>query len=81
MSKKQDGAGTGGKNPAAVALGRLGGAAPRKGKRGLAALTPERRREIAAMGGAKSRTGEAGQAYIERQKGAPRPKKKSQEKD
>jgi len=44
------------KNPAAVALGRLGGLAG-KGKpapkRGLAQLTPERRSEIAKQGAAK----------------------------
>lgn len=79
MSKKQDGAP---KNPAAVALGKLGGKAKRSGPRGLAALTPERRAQIAAMGGAASRTGEAGQAYIERQKGARRGgKKKAAKKD
>ena len=37
------------KNPAAVALGKLGGR--KGGKARAAALTPERRREIARMGG------------------------------
>ncbi len=49
------------KNPAAVALGRLGGKAKGKPK-GLAALSPERRKEIARLGGlagGKSRPGEA----------------------
>jgi hypothetical protein len=44
------------KNPAAVALGRLGGLAG-KGKpapkRGLSSMSPERRSEIAKMGAAK----------------------------
>ena len=38
------------KNPAAVALGRLGGKAKGKPK-GFAAQSPERRAEIARMGG------------------------------
>jgi hypothetical protein len=36
------------KNPAAVALGRKGGKA--KGRKGFAAMTPERAAEIQAMG-------------------------------
>ncbi len=40
-----------GKNPAAVALGRRGGRVSGI-KKGLAALTPERRREIARQGAA-----------------------------
>jgi hypothetical protein len=40
-----------GKNPAAVALGRLGGA--KGGPARAAALTPERRREIAQQAAAK----------------------------
>ena len=39
------------KNPAAVALGRLGGRA--KVKKGIGSLTPERRSEIARQGAAK----------------------------
>lgn len=35
------------KNPAAVALGRAGGR--KTGRKGLAAMTPERRREIQEM--------------------------------
>lgn len=38
------------KNPAAVALGRLGGSV--KGRKGFAAMTPKRRAEIQAMGAA-----------------------------
>lgn len=41
------------KNPAAVALGRKGGAA--KVRKGLATLSPERRAEIAAKGVAAKR--------------------------
>lgn len=45
------------KNPNAVALGRLGGKAGGKagGRKGFAALSPERRSEIAAMGGRAGR--------------------------
>jgi general stress protein YciG len=39
------------KNPAAVALGRLGGKAKANKPKGLAALTPEKRQEIASKGG------------------------------
>jgi len=41
------------KNPHAVELGRLGGlvGGKAKGRKGLATLSPERRREISAMGG------------------------------
>jgi hypothetical protein len=39
------------KNPAAVALGRLGGAA--KVPKGLSSMSPERRKEIATQGAAK----------------------------
>jgi hypothetical protein len=34
-------------NPAAVELGRKGGKAPHIGPRGFAAMTPERRKEVA----------------------------------
>ena len=39
------------KNPAAVAMGKLGGAA--KVPKGLSSLSPERRKEIAKQGAAK----------------------------
>lgn len=48
---------TGAKNPAAVALGRRGG--KKKVPKGLAMLTPERRREIASQGGKASKRGPA----------------------
>lgn len=38
------------KNPAAVALGRLGGAAGRGTKRGFAAMTPAKRRALGKKG-------------------------------
>ena len=38
------------KNPAAVAMGRLGGSKKTNKKKGLAALSPERRVEIAKAG-------------------------------
>jgi hypothetical protein len=38
------------KNPAAVALGRLGGSAKTDKPKGLAALSKKRRREIAQLG-------------------------------
>jgi hypothetical protein len=50
--------GTKRKNPAAVALGRLGGKATKglRGiKKGLAAMPPERREQIRALGLAKRR--------------------------
>lgn len=41
------------KNPAAVALGRLGGTAKTTKPKGFAALSPERLRELSARGGTK----------------------------
>lgn len=42
------------KNPAAVALGRLGGQAPRSGPRGFAAIPKARRKQL-SMAGVKAR--------------------------
>jgi hypothetical protein len=55
------------KNPAAVALGKIGGKA--RVKKGLAMLTPERRLEI-AMSGVEARKRNRGKAYASSKKSA-----------